>query len=90
MSRRRAKIIATIGPSSNTIEMLEKMIKAGVDLCRINSSHGDHEMMERIIKTVRQINESLQTHTAILFDLQGPKIRIGDLMEPTVMLIEGE
>lgn len=86
----RTKIIATIGPASIDRSIMEKMIKAGVDLCRINSSHGDHEMMERIIKTVRQINESLQTHTAILFDLQGPKIRIGDLMEPTVMLIEGE
>ncbi|MBL7924238.1 MAG: pyruvate kinase [Bacteroidia bacterium] len=86
----RTKIIATIGPASISEEVLEKMIFAGMDVCRINSSHGDYAMMENIIRTIRKLNKKLNTHIAILFDLQGPKIRIGDLEEKDIILRDGD
>ncbi len=86
----RTKIIATIGPASLSEETLEKMIYAGMDVCRINSSHGDYNMMESIIHKVRSLNKKLNTHIAILFDLQGPKIRIGDLQEKDIVLQNGD
>ena len=70
--------------------VLEKMIRAGADVCRINSSHGDHAMMENIIRNVRELNEELNTHIAILFDLQGPKLRIGDIENGEFLLQEGQ
>lgn len=82
MSQRRAKIIATIGPSSNTIEMLEKMIKAGMNAARINMSHGTYEAHEQSIKNIRQASKNVGMEVAILLDLQGPKIRVDKLPEP--------
>ena len=82
----RTKIIATIGPASMDETTLENMIHAGMDVCRINSSHGDHAMMEKMITSIRNLNKKLNTHIAILFDLQGPKIRIGDLEEKNIVL----
>jgi len=69
-------------------QMLEKLIRAGADVCRINSSHGDHEMMKTIITNVRELNDELNTHVAILFDLQGPKLRIGDVEKGDFLLKE--
>lgn len=86
----RTKIVATIGPASINEETLEKMIFAGMDVCRINSSHGDYAMMEKIIHTIRDLNKKLNAHIAILFDLQGPKIRIGDLLEKDIVLKNGD
>lgn len=86
----RTKIIATIGPASLSETVLEKMIFAGMDVCRINSSHGDYAMMEKIINSIRSLNKKLNTHIAILFDLQGPKIRIGDLLEKDIVLKAGD
>jgi len=82
----RTKIIATIGPSSSSKEVLEKMIKAGVNVCRINGSHGSHDLQKKIIDHVRQINQERGLHIAILYDLQGPKLRIG--MLPADMMLE--
>ncbi len=82
MSIRRAKIIATIGPSSNTIEMLEKMIKAGMNSARVNMSHGTYEAHEQSIKNIRQASKNVGKEIAILLDLQGPKIRVDKLPEP--------
>jgi pyruvate kinase len=82
MSIRRAKIIATIGPSSNTIEMLEKMILAGMNAARINMSHGTYEAHEQTIKNIRQASKNVGREIAILLDLQGPKIRVDKLPEP--------
>ncbi len=86
----RSKIIATIGPATMDLAILEKLIYAGVDVCRINGSHGEYDMMRIIIQNVRELNQKLQTHVAILFDLQGPKIRIGDMKDGDFLLIEGE
>lgn len=82
MSLRSVKIIATIGPSSNTIEMLEKMIKAGMNAARINMSHGTYEAHEQSIKNIRQASKNVGKEIAILLDLQGPKIRVDKLPEP--------
>ena len=85
MSIRRAKIIATIGPSSNTIEMLEKMIRAGMNAARVNMSHGTYEAHEQSIKNVRQASKNVGKEIAILLDLQGPKIRVDKLPEPLTL-----
>lgn len=82
MPVRRAKIIATIGPSSNSIEILEKMILAGMNAARINMSHGTYEGHEQTIKNVRQACANTGKEIAILLDLQGPKIRVDKLTEP--------
>ncbi len=89
MSIRRAKIIATIGPSSNTIEMLEKMIMAGMNAARVNMSHGTYEAHEQSIKNIRQASKNTGREIAILLDLQGPKIRVDKLPEP-LQLNDGE
>jgi pyruvate kinase len=81
MSIRRAKIIATIGPSSNTVEMLEKMIRAGMNAARINMSHGTYEAHEQSIKNIRQASRNVGREVAVLLDLQGPKIRVDKLPE---------
>ncbi|HXH32410.1 MAG TPA: pyruvate kinase [Bacteriovoracaceae bacterium] len=85
MSNRRAKLIATIGPSSNTIEMLEKMIKAGMNAARVNMSHGTYEAHEASIKNIRQAAKNVGIEISILLDLQGPKIRVDKLPEPLVL-----
>lgn len=82
MTIRRAKIIATIGPSSNTIPMLEKMILAGMNAARVNMSHGTYEAHAESIKNIRQASRNVGKEVAILLDLQGPKIRVDKLPEP--------
>ena len=89
MTLRQAKIIATIGPSSNTIEMLEKMILAGMNAARVNMSHGTYEAHEQSIKNIRQASKNVGKEIAILLDLQGPKIRVDKLPEP-LTLNDGE
>jgi len=77
----KTKIVATIGPASDSPATLRKMIYAGADVFRLNFSHGTHEAFGRTIANIHQLNEKLGTHVAILVDLQGPKIRIGDVGE---------
>jgi pyruvate kinase len=86
----KTKIIATIGPASSSPEVLEQLIIAGVDVCRLNFSHGDYTEYERIVKDIRAINQKLGHHTAVLFDLQGPKLRIGDVTDNRVVLEKGK
>ena len=88
--RNRTKIIATIGPASVSKEILEQMIKSGVNVCRINASHGNHKMQGEIISNVRKLNKKLNTHVALLYDLQGPKLRIGDVINNSVILEDSE
>jgi len=73
----KTKIIATIGPASSSASALEELIRAGVDVCRLNFSHGDFEHHQQVIETIREINTRTHNHAAILVDLQGPKLRIG-------------
>jgi len=87
---KRTKIVATLGPASTSMEVLEDMIKAGVNVCRINFSHGAYENVLTQINNVRAINKKLNTHVAILADLQGPKLRIGVVENNGVELIVGK
>jgi len=73
---RKTKIIATIGPSCSKLTVLKKMIQKGVNVCRLNFSHLSLEGAKEIISSVKTINQELSVHTAIMADLQGPKIRI--------------
>src|SRR5215813_4463668 len=74
---RRAKIVATIGPASNSPERLRELILAGMDVVRVNMSHGEQEKHAETIRAARAIAAELETPLAILLDLCGPKIRTG-------------
>ncbi len=76
---RRTKIVATIGPASSSPEMIHKLIKAGMDVARLNFSHGEYQDHALVIKDLRSISEELDRPVTILQDLQGPKIRVGQL-----------
>ncbi len=80
----RTKIICTIGPASNKFTDIKKMVEAGMDVARINISHGNFEEHKRIINNIRKIKE-----VAILIDLPGPKIRLGEFKQP-VTIREGD
>jgi pyruvate kinase len=88
--RSHTKIIATIGPASSSPDVLEQMFHEGVDVCRINFSHGTHAEHLETIKNIRLLNEKLGSHVAILADLQGPKLRIGKMKNEPVELVEGQ
>jgi pyruvate kinase len=85
----KTKIIATIGPATSSVEMLIKIIEAGVNVCRLNFSHGDHATHQKVIENIREANRRLGTYVAILADLQGPKLRIGDVQNNRMNLVEG-
>ncbi len=87
--QKRTKIVATLGPASAKKETLTNMIALGVDVCRLNFSHGSQEDHLKTIKTIREINEEHQANIAILADLQGPKIRIGKMKEGGAVLLNG-
>lgn len=89
LERSHAKIIATIGPATESREVLEHMMHEGVDVIRFNFSHGDHAEQLKRIKTVRSLNEELRTNIALMADLQGPKLRVGVIADEPVMLLEG-
>lgn len=79
---RRAKIIATIGPASSNKEMLTALINAGMNVCRINMSHGTYDGHRTVIKNIREVSKETGYEVGILADLQGPKIRVDKLPEP--------
>ena len=89
MNNRRTKIIATIGPASNNYEMMLNLAKEGVDIFRLNFSHGTHEDHAKVIKIIRQINEEHNLNLTTLQDLQGPKIRTGLIENDGVEIIAG-
>ena len=86
---KQTKIIATIGPSTSSPEMLEQLLLAGMNVVRINASHGDHNDHKDIIENIRKLDEELGSNTAILIDLQGPKLRIGELEGDKMELEKG-
>lgn len=86
---RKTKIICTIGPATESIEMLEKLANAGMNVARLNMSHGDHESHAKIIQAIHKLNEKLNHPIAILLDTQGPEIRTGD-MDNELHLNEGD
>jgi pyruvate kinase len=77
MDLKRTKIVATLGPASSSVEVIKEMYEKGLNVCRLNFSHGDHSIHEENIKHVKQVNEELDSNIAVLADLQGPKLRVG-------------
>jgi len=86
---RKTKIIATIGPATSSKKMLRKLMQKGVNVCRLNFSHLPHDTAKEIIANIKEVNQELHVHTAILADLQGPKIRVGEFDKP-IKLIKGK
>ncbi len=88
---RRAKIVATLGPSCSTMETFRQLVRAGLDVARLNFSHGSHEQKAELIRMVRQVAKEEKKPICILADLQGPKIRTGVLVDhKPVLLVAGE
>jgi len=87
---KKTKIIATIGPSSSSSSIMEKMMIEGVDVFRINFSHAKHNEVKTIIKRIRDIDKKLSLNTAIIADLQGPKLRIGRMRKNSSFKIGDE
>lgn len=87
---KRTKILATIGPASDSEEMIEKLIDGGINGVRLNFSHGSYEEHAAKIEKVREISARLGKNIAILQDLQGPKIRLGDIVDNRYEVVEGD
>ena len=90
MNLRRTKIVATLGPATQTPEQIEKMILAGMNVARLNFSHGNHHEHRQRAQTIRAMARKLQKHIAIMVDLQGPKIRIARFINGQVSLQAGQ
>ncbi|MFN8243772.1 MAG: pyruvate kinase [Ferruginibacter sp.] len=88
-SQKRTKIVATVGPACDTYEKLLELVKAGVNVFRLNFSHGTHEDKARVIDHIRLINKNEPVNIAILADLQGPKLRVGEIEGGQLDLKEG-
>lgn len=85
VSYNKSKIVATVGPASNSKDMLRALIKEGVDVFRLNFSHGTHEDHQKVVAHVRELNKEMNTHVCLLQDLQGPKIRVQEMQPDTVL-----
>nr|MDQ6903521.1 pyruvate kinase [Bacteroidota bacterium] len=89
-SIKRTKIVATVGPACDTYDGLVALVKAGVNVFRLNFSHGSHEDKARIIETIRTINADMPYNVAILADLQGPKLRVGEIENNALEINPGD
>jgi pyruvate kinase len=85
----KTKIVATIGPISSSKEVLKQMILQGLDVARLNFSHGNYEDHQNVVEIVREINRELGTNVSLLADLQGPKLRVGEMENGSVELVTG-
>ena len=90
MNQRKTKIVCTIGPATRSKKKIRELVKAGMNMARINLSHGKKDEHARDINTIRQVSKGLDTPVPILLDLQGPKIRVGDLENGSVFLRKGK
>jgi len=88
--RRRTKIVATIGPASSSVALLIRMMRAGMDVARLNFSHGSYADHKILVRHVRQAAKKADKMVAVLQDLQGPKIRVGELPEGGIELDKGQ
>ncbi|MEY3541330.1 MAG: hypothetical protein RLZZ204_142 [Bacteroidota bacterium] len=86
----RTKIVATVGPACDSYEKLLELVKAGVNVFRLNFSHGSHEDKKKIIDHIRKINSTEPYNIAILGDLQGPKLRVGEIENNSLLVKEGD
>lgn len=90
LANRRVKIVATIGPATREESSLEKAIRSGMNVARLNFSHGAHEEHLKVIQSVRKLSKSLSAPVTILQDLQGPKIRVGKFQNGSIELVPGQ
>lgn len=86
----RTKIVATVGPACDTYEKLLELVKAGVNVFRLNFSHGKHDDKAKIIEHIRRINETEPVNVSILGDLQGPKLRVGEIANNALPVVPGD
>ncbi len=86
----KTKIVATVGPASNTYDKLLALVKEGVNVFRLNFSHGTHEQHLEVINHIKTINRTFRFNIAILADLQGPKLRVGEILDNALMLKKGD
>ena len=86
----RTKIVATVGPACDSYEKLLELVKAGVNVFRLNFSHGSHEDKARIIDSIRKINNTEPYNISILGDLQGPKLRVGEIENNALEVFPGD
>ena len=86
---KRTKIVATLGPACNSKTKLKNLIRAGVNVFRINFSHATYDEVDHYIEIIKELNKELDSNVAVLADLQGPKIRLGN-MHPNVSIKKGE
>lgn len=89
-SHQKTKIVATIGPASSSKEALLDLVKAGVNVFRLNFSHGAHEDHKQVIDNILEINEKYKVHIGILADLQGPKLRVGKMENNELQITPGD
>ncbi len=87
---RKAKILATLGPSSSDKATIANLFRAGADVFRINMSHTDHDTLRRLVGTIREVEAEVERPIGILVDLQGPKLRIGVFADRSIMLTPGQ
>ncbi len=90
MNEPKTKIVATLGPASASREVLRDMMLSGMDVCRLNFSHGSYDFYTELIATIRSLNAELGRTTAILADLQGPKLRVGAMENGPIQLKDGD
>ncbi|HAH11011.1 MAG TPA: pyruvate kinase, partial [Alphaproteobacteria bacterium] len=87
--RRNVKIVATLGPASSTPEMIRTLFETGADVFRINMSHTNHDRLREFVRMIRTVERDLERPVGILADLQGPKLRLGEMTDGAVMLETG-
>ena len=90
LADRRTKIVATIGPATSARENLKKLIEAGMNVARLNFSHGNHDDHQKVIENLRSLSEELRAPLTVLQDLQGPKIRVGRFSSGAIEIVEGD
>lgn len=86
---RKTKIVCTIGPATRSLENIEKLFLAGMNVARLNFSHGSHEDHRQTIEWVREVARKYRYSITVLMDLQGPKIRVGTMKDGVQCLVEG-
>src|SRR6201999_3668112 len=87
---RRVKIVATLGPASNSEKVIEELARAGADVFRINMSHASHDLMRETVAKIRKVEQLISHPIGILVDLQGPKLRVGRFADGSVQLAAGQ
>ena len=89
MNEPKTKIVATIGPASASRAVLRELMLSGMDVARLNFSHGSYEFYRQVITDIRDLNAELGINTAILADLQGPKLRVGEMENGAIDVPDG-